>query len=151
MARTRCSCGGPIVVGEGYEVCSSCGDTRKAGEMTTEQNKFEGWVVLELMGHRRLAGFLSEQQIAGSGFLRLDVYAEGEETPNATPLYSPSAVYCITPTTENLARRFSNRGFDGPVQPWELRRIESPRSTVSTYDPDEDDADEDDDDDDERV
>lgn len=52
MARTRCSCGGPIVVGEGYEVCSSCGDTRKAGEMTgseriaeerRRQIESEGW------------------------------------------------------------------------------------------------------------
>jgi hypothetical protein len=50
---------------------------------------FEGWAVLELMGHRRLAGHLSEQQIGGSSFLRIDVPTE----PPATQFYSPSAVY----------------------------------------------------------
>lgn len=29
MARTKCSCGGPIVSGEGFEVCVRCGDTRQ--------------------------------------------------------------------------------------------------------------------------
>jgi len=35
--------------------------------------KFEGWCVLELMGHRRLAGYVSEQEIAGADMLRIDV------------------------------------------------------------------------------
>jgi hypothetical protein len=34
---------------------------------------FAQWVILELLGHRRLAGFLTEQQIAGASFLRIDV------------------------------------------------------------------------------
>ena len=34
---------------------------------------FEDWVILELRGHRRLAGYLQEQQIGGASFLRLDV------------------------------------------------------------------------------
>lgn len=32
------------------------------------------WAILELMGHRRLAGFITEQEIGGSAMLRLDVY-----------------------------------------------------------------------------
>lgn len=39
-------------------------------EMAT---KFNEWAVLELMGHRKLAGLLSEQDIAGHGFLRLEI------------------------------------------------------------------------------
>lgn len=46
MARTRCSCGGPIVAGEGYEVCVKCSETRKAGEMTNEA-KTAAWYVKE--------------------------------------------------------------------------------------------------------
>lgn len=34
---------------------------------------FESWAVLELMGHRRLAGFVREVTIAGAGLLRIDV------------------------------------------------------------------------------
>lgn len=66
------------------------------------ETTFEGWAILELMGHRKLAGYLSEHEIAGKGFIRIDVPTE----PPATQLYSPAAVYAITPTTEEVARRW---------------------------------------------
>jgi hypothetical protein len=54
---------------------------------------------LELLGHRRLVGLVSECEIAGNGFLRIDVMdTEGKFT--VTQYYSPSSVYCLTPTTE---------------------------------------------------
>jgi hypothetical protein len=80
--------------------------------------KFEGWCVLELMGHRRLAGYVTEQEIAGAGMLRIDV--PGEDGPVATQFYSPSSVYCITPTTEEIARAVAKRNQPAPVQRWEL-------------------------------
>jgi hypothetical protein len=82
--------------------------------MTDE--KFEGWVILELMGHRRLTGFLAEQEIAGRAFLRIDVPTE----PPATQFYGAEAVYCITPTTEELARSAAKLGRVAPIQRWEL-------------------------------
>lgn len=38
-----------------------------------DQDTFEGWAVLELMGHRKLGGLLSETQIGGASFIRIDV------------------------------------------------------------------------------
>ena len=38
-----------------------------------EENDFEGWVILELMGHRRIAGRCAEQKIAGAEVLRIDI------------------------------------------------------------------------------
>ena len=38
-----------------------------------EQTKFEEWAVLELFGHQRLAGLVSEVQIGGASFVRVDV------------------------------------------------------------------------------
>jgi hypothetical protein len=72
--------------------------------MTTDTDTpaFEGWAILELMGHRRLAGHLGEQQVAGAAFLRLDI-PDGDG-PGLTQLYAPAAVYAITPTTEEIAR-----------------------------------------------
>lgn len=69
---------------------------------TTQERKaaFEGWVILELMGHRRLAGYLREETVAGAAFVRIDV--PGDKGAIATQFYSPSAVYCITPTTTNV-------------------------------------------------
>lgn len=34
---------------------------------------FESWAILELMGHRRLAGYVREITLAGAGMLRIDV------------------------------------------------------------------------------
>jgi hypothetical protein len=75
-----------------------------------------GWVILELMGHRRLAGYVTEQDVAGVAMLRIDVPCE----PPTTQYYSGSAVYCITPTSEDTARAVAAMGRPAPVQRWEL-------------------------------
>ena len=78
--------------------------------------KLTGWVILELMGHRRLTGYLTEQEIAGRAFLRIDVPTE----PPATQFYGAEAVYCITPTTEEIARAAAKLNRVAPIQRWEL-------------------------------
>jgi hypothetical protein len=85
--------------------------------MSEEQNGFAEWAIVELMGHRRLAGYIREVEIAGKGFLRLDI-PTGEST--ATQLYNPAAVYAITPTSEDTARRVAALSQPEPVQRWEL-------------------------------
>jgi hypothetical protein len=80
---------------------------------------FEGWVVLELMGHRRLAGYVTEQAIGGQSFVRIDVPGD-DGAPVATQFYSGAAVYCITPTTEAIARELARHSKPAPVQRWEL-------------------------------
>ena len=87
----------------------------------TQKEHFAEWCVLELMGHRRLAGFVSEQEIAGSSFLRLDVYGPPEKPePLVTQFYSATSVYCITPTTEDIARQLGARSKPAPVSRFEL-------------------------------
>jgi hypothetical protein len=85
---------------------------------TDQSEAFEGWVILELMGHRRLAGHLAETQIGGTTFLRLDVPSAAGS--GATQYYAPSAVYCITPTDEATARAVAELAQPRPVQRWEL-------------------------------
>lgn len=119
---------------------------------------FEGWAILELMGHRRLAGYLREQQVGGAAFVRIDVpngcsgvsatwcpehgdckcpAPEVEREDPACPLhnlqsthgegwaatqmYAPAAVYCITPTTEAIARKVAASARPAPVTEWELK------------------------------
>jgi hypothetical protein len=90
---------------------------------------FKEWCVLELMGHRKLAGLVSEQEIAGHGFLRLDIHASKRYGPDgmeigtdhkSTQFYSPSSVYAITPVTEDTARAFAEGNQPAPVTRWEL-------------------------------
>ena len=81
--------------------------------VSAEDKTFNEWCILELLGHRRLAGFVTEQEIAGSSFLRLDVH--DSEGGVATQYYSASAVYCITPTTEEIARAVGEKTKPQPV------------------------------------
>lgn len=73
-----------------------------------EQEQFEGWFIVEQMGHKRLAGYVKECQIAGQGFLRVDVKDESEEI-KATQIISPSTIYCLTPCTEDVARALAKK------------------------------------------
>ena len=82
-------------------------------------NGLPGWHVLELMGHRKIAGYVRETTVAGAGMLRIDVPGEGDDV-YATQLYPPGSVYCMTPVTEELARRFAEREKPRPVTRYEL-------------------------------
>jgi hypothetical protein len=104
---------------------------------TQKAASYEGWAILELMGHRRLAGYLSEQAIGGAAFIRIDVPGDGD-APVASQFYSGAAVYCITPTTEAIARAVAKRCDPAPVQRWELAPALPAAPPV--YDPDDNDA-----------
>jgi hypothetical protein len=62
------------------------------------------WAIVELMGHQRMAGEITEVTIAGHGFIRIDVPATSK-APAFTRMVSPSSIYAINPTTQDLARR----------------------------------------------
>jgi len=85
---------------------------------------FEGWAILELMGHRRLGGFVREVELFGSKMCRIDVPDAKDPTKNhATQFYGGGAVYCLTPTTEETARRVATLAQPAPVQAWELPQL----------------------------
>lgn len=84
------------------------------------ETAFEGWAILELMGHRKLGGYVREQNVAGAGFIRIDVPLARGEGNAATQFYAPGALYCLTPTTEDVARRFAAGCQPEPVTRWEL-------------------------------
>lgn len=105
---------------------------------------FEGWAILELMGHRRLAGLISEQTIGGAAFVRIDVPkgekpADGVDENVATQFYAPAAVYCITPVTEELARKVAAGCQPAPVTKWDLPAERSLPAGRLPEDDDEDD------------
>lgn len=83
---------------------------------------YEGWSILELMGHRRLGGYVREQELAGHGFIRIDVPKKDGDAGElvATQFYSPGSVYCLTPTTEAMARAVAASSQPTPVHRWEL-------------------------------
>lgn len=94
-----------------------------------ETEIFKDWAILELMGHRRLAGMVTEQTIGGAAFIRIDI--PGADGKSSTQFYSPAAVYAITPTTEELARAVAASSQPAPVQRWELPQLKEPEEQGS--------------------
>ena len=80
---------------------------------------YEGWAVVELMGHRTLGGYVSEVEMYGGRLLRLDVYDDEDEDTGAamTQYYGSSAIYCITPADESMVRQVGRRSMPGKPQP----------------------------------
>ena len=78
------------------------------------------WVKLELMGHRQFGCYLTEVEMYGTALARADIYDGDAEEPFVTQFYSSSAIYCITPITEDLARRMGAGSKPRPVSEYEL-------------------------------
>jgi len=91
------------------------------------ETKFEEWAILELMGHRRLAGKVTESAIGGGSFIRIDMPMK--DGSSSTQFYSPGSIYCITPTTEAIAREVALASQPEPVSQWEFRQLVESKST----------------------
>lgn len=100
-----------------------------------EQQPFEGWAVVELLGHVRMGCHVKEVQIAGAGFLRCDIPGTGDQV--TTQYVPPHTIYRITPTTEELARAVAAHNQPQPVHRWELPAARPP---VRDGDRDDDDG-----------
>lgn len=87
--------------------------------MSVDVQKFEQWAILEIMGHNRFAGRVSEETIAGAAFLRIDIPAIGDRA-EFTKLFSPSSVYAITPVSETIARGVAEELAHVPIGVYDL-------------------------------
>lgn len=102
--------------------------------------KFEAWAILELFGHQRIAGLVSEQTVSGGSFIRIDV-PETETQPAFTRLFNPTAIYAINPVTEELAKAQARTIEAKPVTPYDIKEaarllmhgITSPVEADNTY------------------
>jgi hypothetical protein len=92
---------------------------------------FDEWAVLELMGHRRLAGHVTEVEVAGTKFLRIDI--PGRDGRFNTQIYSPGSVYCITPTSEITVRQVAEHTQPEPIYRWELQPVAGVLSDGAHY------------------
>lgn len=99
------------------------------------ESSYEGWTILELMGHRRLGGYVTEQEIAGKKMLRIEIQGEGDKV--VTQFYSPESLYAMTPTTEEIARALGRRA-PAPVHAYELPPRLPPADLDTHRDPDPD-------------
>lgn len=70
----------------------------------SEQTSYEGWAIVELLGHHRTAGRIQGATLAGAQMLRLDVPGDGEAF-DPPQFIAPAALYRVTVCTEAQARK----------------------------------------------
>jgi hypothetical protein len=87
--------------------------------MEQEQQKFEAWGLLELFGHQRIAGRLTEQTIGGVHFVRIDVPTIGD-VQEYTRFFTQGAIYGMTITSEDVARRLATGLRARPISAYDL-------------------------------
>ncbi len=85
-----------------------------------EQQGFESWAIVELMGHARIAGRVSEAEIGGGKLLRVDV-PESKGRQPLTKYFGTAAVYALTPVDEETARMAAEEISVAPVNTWSAR------------------------------
>ena len=76
--------------------------------------EFEGWAILELMGHRKLGGYVR----MNGPMIRIDMH-DGEKEV-ATQWYGAHSLYCLTPTTEEIAKKLARAMRPAPVTKFDL-------------------------------
>lgn len=94
-----------------------------ANEVKSESGRtFNEWALVELFGHQKIVGKVTEATLAGGAFLRVDVPAFNGQ-PGFTRFYGPGAIYSINPVTEEIARGLMERYRNEPVSRFELPQL----------------------------
>lgn len=99
-----------------------------------EQTKilFRTWAMVELFGHTRIAGEVTEQTIAGGAMVRIDV-PETEACPAFSRIVNVSAIYAINPMTEEMVKSIAGQLNVKPIQVWDIREyVEKNKKALTT-------------------
>jgi hypothetical protein len=103
------------------------------------EQKFEQWAIVELLGHNKIAGLCTEQSIAGTNMLRVDV-PDTETQPSFTKFFSGSSIYAINPVSEDVVRYTANNLQKKPIESWDIKQViakmQLPSGRATTYDED---------------
>lgn len=85
----------------------------------SETAKQDTWAVVDLFGHTRIAGRVSEHVMGGCSFVRVDVPAICDAA-EFTELYGPSAIYAIRFVSEEIARGVAESLKRRPISVYDL-------------------------------
>lgn len=91
---------------------------------------YEGYAQVELMGHRVRCGKISEEESYGSKFLRIDIPFESGVV---TEYYGGSAIYAITPLSEEICKDRIGKHDPRPVQPLQYRLEDKTTTKPSVF------------------
>jgi len=75
---------------------------------------FDQWAIVEVMGHARYAGRVTEEAVGGCSFVRVDV-PEMDNLPAFTKLLGQSSIFSITPVTRDVAIEAAKQFRSRPI------------------------------------
>lgn len=84
--------------------------------------KLELFAIVELFGHQKIAGKVTEQSIGPATFVRVDV-PESSKQPSFTRLLNPSAIYAINPVTEEVMKHMAGNFAAKPIESWDIQKM----------------------------
>jgi len=87
------------------------------------EEKFELNAIVELFGHQRMAGKVTDQSVGGASFIRIDV-PETKSQPAFTRIVKPSAVYAINPVTEEVMLYMAENITAKPIDAWDIQTMQ---------------------------
>ena len=89
------------------------------------------WAVVEIFGRIRVAGRVSEADRYGVKLLRVDI--PRPDGGFGTQLYGGTAIFRLTPVSEEIARAVAAQSQPEPVHRWELPavRMRDPEEELS--------------------
>lgn len=99
------------------------------------------WAIVELMGHTRIAGLVTEEEHFGAKMGRIEI-PKPDGGGFTTQWFSGSSVYRITPTTEQIVMGMAKSSQTRPVSSWELS-LPSSTEPISPHSHEEGDDDDD--------
>jgi len=101
--------------------------------MTEQNQSVEQWAIVEIFGHQRYAGRVSEQTIGGCSFVRVDIpelperiandYGQARRQPPVagfTKLFGQGAIYSMTFVDEAIAKATAAQIRSMPIDSYTL-------------------------------
>lgn len=89
-----------------------------------ETESFHEWAIVEMFGHTRIAGLVTEPEIGAGDLIRLDVPQDNGSGWAFTKYIGTKAIYSINIVSESIAREAAKRFQAKPVYGYELPQLQ---------------------------
>lgn len=100
--------------------------------MAEDKVPFESYAIVELMGHVKMAGKVTEEEHFGGPLGRIDIPTDDDYV---TVYFGHQSIYRITPCDEKAARLVATSNRPAPIRVWELPE----RISIQYPEPDDED------------
>lgn len=93
--------------------------------MTDQPVKFEQYAIVEVYGHSSYAGLVTEFQIGGAAFVRVEV-PNVDGRSGFTKLLGPGSIFAITPCSREATEEWTKRNRTKPLAAVDLVQARVP-------------------------